>query len=197
MGREAQCQCTLNQRSHSVHAQLESSTLILRGATLKRNFQIPALTDLRSEDGMLRFMAGGENIALALGRTEAPKWLKKMTTPPPSLATKLQIHPGAPAFVYGHADDPALVAALSGATTNHPAEANVLVAVVLQDDDLSAAIALHATMPCPAVWVVYRKGPTAVPGEKAIRQRLRAVGYMDNKVSAVSNQLTATRYARQ
>jgi hypothetical protein len=36
----------------------------------------------------------------------------------------------------------------------------------------------------------------ALPGDAQVREALRAAGYRDHKTSAVSDTLTATRYAR-
>jgi len=57
-----------------------------------------------------------------------------------------------------------------------------------------AALALHADMACRHVWIVHRKGKGAQLGDTAIRAALRTRGYIDTKVSAVSDSSSATRY---
>ncbi len=152
MGLEAQCQCTVGGQTHAVRAHLESVALVLRGATLRRNIAIPAITDARVEKGVLFVNADGEALGLALG-TLALKWLTKITTPPPTLAAKLQISTAAPAYIWGTVDDCVLQAAFAGATTREPLQAHVLVAFFLQGVDPQAVLFLHSPLPRPAPWV--------------------------------------------
>jgi hypothetical protein len=100
------------------------------------------------------------------------------------------------AHVHGYVDEPELLQALANATTSQPAQAHVLVAMVLNDAELDEALTLHSRMPCPAMWVVHHKGRTAVLGATAVRKRLREQGYMDTKVCAVSERLTAIRFTK-
>jgi hypothetical protein len=196
MGREATCLCRACSHTEPVRALLESAELRLRGATLKRRLAISSVAAPQVVGDDLVFRAEGEDWRLALGQAEAQKWLQKLTTPPPSLAAKLGISAAKPAWVAGPVEDEALAAALQGATTPDPAAAHVLLAVVANEASLERALALHGSMPCAAVWLVYRKGPAAVPGDTAIRALLRSRGYMDHKSCAVSEAWTATRYAR-
>ena len=184
--------------SESVHALLESRELILRGKTLQRRFALADLGRLRLSAEDLCFSVAGESVSLRLGAVEAAKWLGRIQTPPPTLASKLGIGPGQPAAVFGPVDDDAeLAAALIGARTSRPADAVVLVAAVFSLDELAQALQVHASMPCKAVWMVHAKGGKAAAlGDGAIRDVLRARGYKDNKTSAVSTQLTATRYLK-
>ena len=46
------------------------------------------------------------------------------------------------------------------------------------------------------VRVVHGKGPDADPSDTLVRIAMRGWGYVDNKTSAVSDKLTATRYVR-
>ncbi len=197
MGHEASGRCTLGARSETVRALLESTLIILRGPTLKRQIALPGVTELRVEGSSLCFTTEGEPVVLVLGTDEARKWFKKISTPPPTLAAKLGVSEKTPALVLGDASDVALTEALAGATTKRAQDAAMLVAVVLSEADLDRALAKHANMPCPAIWLVHVKGKAAALGDSAIRTRLRASGYMDNKISAVSERYTATRYARR
>ena len=197
MGREAQGLCTIGPHTEAVKALLESTTLIVRGATLKRQFDISALSGVEVQGNALRFQCAGEQVTLDLGAEEAQKWLKKIMTPPPSLASKLGIGVEAKACVLGRADDAALAEALAGAVTTIASDAAVLIVIALNEQDLTQAIARHAGMPCRAMWVVHLKGKAATLGDTAIRQRLRDSGYIDNKTTAVSDRFTATRYARR
>lgn len=197
MGREAQGLCTIGPHTEAVKALLESTVLIVRGATLKRQFAIFALSGVEVQGKALRFQCDGERVTLELGAEEAQKWLKKIMTPPPSLASKLGIGAEAKAYVLGRADDAVLAEALAGAITTIASDAAVLIVIALDEQDLTQAIARHAGMPCRAMWVVHAKGKAATLGDTAIRQRLRDSGYIDNKTTAVSDRFTATRYARR
>lgn len=196
MGREAQCEARVGRDSAAVKALLESSELILRGA-IKRRWGITSLQGVAVVAGELHFQAGGEPVALALGDAESRRWATKIATPPPTLAAKLGIGPGQPVVVWGRADDAALAAALDGATTTDPGAAPAMLAVVRSGADLDAAAEQHRGLPCPVLWIVHPKGPAAPIGDGAIRQALRARGYVDTKTSAVSDTLTATRYTRR
>ena len=195
MGREAQAPCAIGATRETAKLLLESREIIVRGPTLRRRFGIAALAGVRIDGGALRFEADGETVALELGAAEAAKWLQKMQAPPPTLAAKLGIGPDRPAAVHGVVDDPALAEALAGATTDDPARATALVAVVRSLAQLDAAIAAHAALGCRHLWVVNEKGRDAALGDTPVRAALRGRGYIDSKTSAVSDRLSATRYA--
>ena len=78
MGREAQVPCTVGGHTETVKAMLESKELILRGATLKRRFELAALKRPRVQGDALAFTAGGEAVSLSLGAVQAQKWLHKI-----------------------------------------------------------------------------------------------------------------------
>jgi hypothetical protein len=197
MGREAKGLCTIGPHTEAVKALLESNELIVRGTTLKRRFALTALSDVEVRGPALRFRHDGEQATIELGAEEAHKWLKKIMTEPPSLASKLGIGAQAKAYVLGRADDTALAEALAGASTTSAGDAAMLIAIALDDDDLTRATTQHAGMSCRAMWVVHLKGKAATLGDTAIRQRLRAGGYIDNKTTAVSDRFTATRYVKR
>ena len=196
MGREATCTVRVGTQTAEVKALLESTELILRGA-LKRRYAIAALQDVVVVDAELRFWADGEAVALRLGAADAASWARKIAAPPPSLPAKLGVSAGKPAFVFGRVDDAALAAALKGASTRDLQTASQLIAVMHTPAELDAAIAQHLRMPCAAMWAVYPKGRGVLLSDAHIRQALRALGYVDNKTSAVSDTLTATRYVRR
>jgi hypothetical protein len=195
MGREAHCACTLGAHTEAVKALLESDAVIVRGATLKRRFARPSLSALAVSAGALQFRCGADVVSLALGADEAARWLHKLQAPPPTLAAKLGISAERPAAVQGPTDDAELAQALQGATTDVMQQASVLLAVVATEAQLEQALAVHAGMPCPGLWVVHGKGRVAF-GDTAVRTLMRARGYTDHKSCAVSGTLTATRYHR-
>lgn len=199
MGREALCNARVGNQTAEVTALLESTTVVLRGA-LKRKWAIAALQNLRVAGEDLLFDVDGEAVTLALGEKEAGKWLTKLQTPPPTLAAKLGVSPDNPALLIGPTVgtlDPALAEALSHGLTGNLKEARMLVAVISKPGELERMADFHATMLCKTVWVVHQKGRDAFPSDAEIRMELRGRGYVDNKTSAVSDTLTATRYVRK
>jgi len=197
MGREAQGLYIAGSSSEIVQAHLASSELTLRSPALRRRIALSALIDVRADGRTLRFTADGEAIAIELDTGEAEKWVKKITTPAPSLASKLGVGVRTPACVIGEVTDAAPAEALRDATTDHPDCAAMLVAVVLAEDDLARAVSRHARLRCSALWAIHVKGKTAPLGDTAIRGYLRERGYIDTKTTAVSQRFTATRYTRR
>lgn len=199
MGREASCTARVGAESAEVTALLESTTVVLRGA-IKRKWAIAALRNLRVDGEALCFDAEGEAVALALGDKEAGKWLAKLQAPPPTLAAKLGVSADNPALLIGPTVgtlDPALAEALSQGLTGNVKTARMLVAVISKPGELERMAEFHATMICKTVWVVHGKGPGAFPSEAEVRTAMRGWGYVDNKTSAVSEKLTATRYVKR
>ncbi|MCY4746191.1 hypothetical protein NYO99_14485 [Pelomonas sp. UHG3] len=203
MGREASCTARVGTpqatESADVAALLESTHVVLRGA-LKRKWAIAALQNLRVEGEALLFDVDGEAVALALGEKEAGKWLAKLQAPPPTLAAKLGVSADNPALLIGPTVgtlDPALAEALSHGLTGNVKVARMLVAVISKPGELERMADFHATMLCKTVWVVHQKGRDAYPSDGEIRMELRSRGYVDNKTTAVSDTLTATRYVRK
>jgi hypothetical protein len=203
MGREASCTARVGTpqatESADVAALLESTHVVLRGA-LKRKWAIAALQNLRVEGEALLFDVDGEAVALALGEKEAGKWLAKLQAPPPTLAAKLGVSADNPALLIGPTVgtlDPALAEALSHGLTGNVKVARMLVAVISKPGELERMADFHATMLCKTVWVVHQKGRDAYPSDGEIRMELRSRSYVDNKTTAVSDTLTATRYVRK
>lgn len=196
MGREASCTARVGTETAEATALLESTTVVLRGE-LKRRWDIAALQNLRVAGEELLFDAADEAVALVLGEKEAARWLKKLQTPPPTLAAKLGVSAENPALLIGPTVgplDPALAEALGGGITTNVREARMLVAVLSNPSELPRMAEFHADMICKTVWVVHPKGPEASPSDAEVRVAMRGWGYVDNKTSAVSDRLTATRW---
>jgi hypothetical protein len=187
MGLEAESMLETEGRTHRVKALLESHELILRG-DFKRTFKISDLTAVAASEGVLRFVHDGTDYTLHLLRPET--WAKKLTTPPPSLASKLGISPDKPAFVIGAVDDEALQAALDGNVVGDQGRAAQIIVVAERPDDLPAA----ADLP---VWVIYPKGAKSPLPESDVRSLMRAAGWADTKTCSVSARLTALRFNRR
>ena len=194
MGREAVCLCRWDAHKGEVKALLESHELILRGE-IKRKVAVADLKSVTVDGDDLRFKVGRESVALRLGAKDAASWAKKIATPPPSLKEKLGLKDGAKALAIGPLKDAVLAEALKGATTTSATKAALAVAVIENDKDLAKAIS--ACPPATPIWIVHRKGKAATFGDTPIRAAMRAKGFMDTKVSAVSADFSATRYLRK
>ncbi|CAN5242764.1 hypothetical protein BH11PSE2_BH11PSE2_03470 [soil metagenome] len=197
MGREARCEARWGAEAGAVHALLETHELILRG-DIRRTVAISALSEVRIDGDVLRFRVANDEVELVLGGKPAASWAKKIAAPPPSLASKLGVGPGAKVLVIGPVDDPALDEALAMGRTDDPKAATMSLAVVGAAAALSTALVRHADLPAGAsIWVVNFKGVRSPFGENAVRAAMHAAGYMDTKTSAVSERYSATRYSRR
>lgn len=192
MGKEAFAEASYAGRSGKAKALLEAEGIILRrplGLTIARA-SIRALTvdgaDLcgQAEQGPFR---------LTLGAGEALKWKANLEKPLPTLAEKMGLAPGMAVWTFGALDGPELEAALAGIASAEPDTAAQGVARV---DGPEAMEAVAAVAPSP-VWIVNGKGKTGTFGDNAVRSAMRAEGWIDIKVSAVSETLSATRYRRR
>ncbi len=197
MGLEAESELTTAGQTVHVKALLESHDLILRGA-VKKTLPVRELSDPRTMNDQLVFEHAGQSYSLSLPTGQAAKWLKKLTTEPPSLAAKLGVDATHKALVSGQAGDAALKAALDGVTTTDPHEAAIGIAIVGQPDELSDALAnLLKTLPAAPVWIVFPKGAKSPLPESAVRTHLHALGLVDTKTCAVSDTLTALRFSKR
>ena len=196
MGAEATCRCRWPGGSGEVKALLETRELILRGF-LRRVVPLAKMANLRVEGDSLSFTTGGETIALELGAARARRWAEKIANPP-TLAAKLGIGPAAKAWVIGTVTEAALLEALSDGMAASPEEARLSLAVVTSEDGLAETARMHETLlPGAPIWIIHGKGKQAAIGDNAVRRFMRAAGYIDTKISGVSDTLSATRYARR
>jgi hypothetical protein len=196
MGAEALCLCRWPGGESEVKVLLETRELILRGA-LSRKLPFSAMTALRVEGDRLCFSAGTEDFSLSLGADRAARWAAKIVTPP-SLAAKLGLGPAATAQIIGVIDDPTLAAALAGAVADQPASAAMTLAIVTDEPSLRDALRRHeATLPAAAIWIIHGKGRSDRIGDNAVRAVMRGQGYVDTKISGISDALSATRYTRR
>src|SRR5579863_7151352 len=157
MGNEAICECEWNGSRHKVKALLEPPDLILRGE-IRRRLPFAELNEIRAKGDHLSFLFQGESFALALGGNMAPKWARRLTSPPPGLAKKLGITAETLVRMIGPTDDPALREALSAAaqtvTDKNP---DLILARVNTPADLTRALrtaAMHLADRVP-IWFIY------------------------------------------
>ncbi len=184
-----------------VTALLEGDTLLLRGE-IHASFPRGAIAEVTIVGDELRFAAAGEPVTLALGTTAARRWATALSTPPPTLAGKLDIDASSRVRLFGASDDDALDGALLAAaallaTDAPPGEAATLVVVRADGQrELETALATHLASPERDVpfWVVYRKGKNVPLNEAGVRAAVRARGLIDTKVAGVSATLSALRF---
>jgi hypothetical protein len=198
MGREAECECESNGVRSKVKALLEPPDLILRGE-IRRRIPFSELKQISADGEKLRFISGTETFALALGSAMAQKWVKALTTPPPTLAKKLGISPDTVVRVVGVVDDDALEAALSAAKAVAEKNADVILARVNTPDELAHALRATAKQLATRVpiWFIYPKGRGHALTENDVRSMGLASGIVDTKVAAVSATLTGLRFVRR
>lgn len=193
MGREAQAKCWWKGQAGEVKALLESTGIILRG-DIRDKIARGSISGIIVDGDTLSLQSHGETLRLVLGYAEATKWAAALLKPLPTLAQKLGVDDARRAFVIGQVSDAVLAAALDDATTSDVRSAALLVAVIECEADLLAAYEIAKANPHSLIWYVHQKGKSAPVSDAAIRIFMRGNGYMDNKTSAVSEQLTATRY---
>jgi hypothetical protein len=197
MGREAACTCRWGDQTAYVKALLETSELILRGE-IRRRVPFAEMRDLEARADRLQFKFAHEKVTLEIGSETAEKWLKIIKNPP-TLAKKLGISSTTVVRAIGNHDDHALNAALAEAAAISPQDATLIVAVVDTPQSLLEALALcrPQTEDGIPLWLVYRKGPGHPLNEHMIRDIVLPTGLVDNKVAAVSPELTAIRFVRR
>jgi hypothetical protein len=198
MGREAQGEGCCGAESGPVKALLEANEIVLRGA-IRRRFERGQIQALCVSGDRLSFRVAEEDVSLELGAKEAAAWLRKLSTPPPSLADKLGIGPDRKALLFGEMPDPVLREALRGFETKVAGEAVLALAVVTSAVAFAEVIAAYRkVMPAEApLWIVHPKGAKASLKEAEVRAALRGLGFIDTKSCGVSETFTATRYARR
>jgi hypothetical protein len=193
MGREAIALCSWQGQTAEVKALLESSEIILRG-DIRARIPRSTICDIVVEDETLALRSGDQPLILELGPIEAGKWAAALAQPLPSLAQKLGIDAAHKAFLIGECSDSDLFAALNGAVTDRLEDAEIIIAILTSNADLAHAIDVARARPDCHIWCVYKKGKAATLADSFIRTTMCGHGFMDNKTSGVSAQLTATRY---
>lgn len=194
MGREAEATVSWKGDTGWSRLHLDSTTLTLRGDVRGRIPRADIASVAAVDDDLLLSTPEGR-LCASLGAAEAARWAAALLKAPPSLADKLGVAVDRPLYLFGRTDDPDLIEAVSGAAVPTPGLATQIVAVIETQDDLTGTLALSSRNPGLPVWCVYPKGPAARPGDAAIRAAFRASGLIDTKSCAVSERLTATRYA--
>jgi hypothetical protein len=199
MGREARCACRWGDARGQVTALLETTEVIVRGEVRARVARA-SLRDVTVRGGTLTFVAGGKTVELELGAKAAASWAAALSKPLPTLGRKLGITPETRLYVSREPNDENLQAACAEAASTGASIAKADVAIVLAEDGAGVLSWLKSTRSkqrVPPVWIIYVKGRSSPFGETAVRDAMRAAGFMDTKVASVSEALTALRFVRR
>lgn len=193
MGRETVAVCHWGGEVAEVKLHLSNQFLELRG-DLRIDIPRGAIQDVQISGLGLQVLTDGPTLVIELGQGDAESWQKALLKAPPTLAEKLGVSAQLPAYVLGAVDDAPLIDALSGATVATPEAAAILVAILLDPADLPRAATFALDHPDKHIWMVHQKGKGAAVGDTTVRGYMRDLGFIDSKTSAVSDQLTTTRY---
>ena len=200
MGREAICHCRWGSTSGEVTAMLEATELILRRPSLngpkRRRIPVAGMLNIRVEgatEDRLAFEFEQQTVSLGLGAVEAKKWAAAIRKPAPTLPQRLGIKPTTALRVLGRIDDANLETALGTAVRAGKQRADLVVARVDTPEDLMTVLAQTQALTVP-LWVVYPKGAGQAISEAHVRETMRALNMIDNKVTSVSARLTALRF---
>lgn len=193
MGREAVAVCHWQGEVAEASLHLDSKTLQLRGQ-IRVDIPRSAIQDVALIESGLRVVTDGPELEMEFSGPDALKWQKALLKKPPTLAEKLGVAADKPAFVMGEFEDAELSAALTGCIAQSLEDAALIVAVLLHEDALEKASELALAYPDKHIWMVHQKGKAAVVGDTMVRTHMRGLGFIDSKTSAVSDQLTTTRY---
>lgn len=195
MGREAFVQASYDGRSGEAKAVLESQGVILR-APLSLTIPRDGISGLAVEGETLIGQGPRGPFELVLGAAEAGKWKAALEKSLPTLADKLGLKPGMMVWTAGDVGGPELAAALADVGASGPEAASLLLVHAADEAGLTAALKASAGSAAP-IWVIHGKGKATTFGEAPVRALMRGLGFIDTKVSAVSDSLSATRYARR
>ncbi|MEJ8561466.1 hypothetical protein QTO30_09730 [Yoonia sp. GPGPB17] len=193
MGREAVAVCHWNGETAEAKLHLDSAYLQLRGE-MRADIPRAHIRDVVLVDAGVRVITDGPELTMEFGASEAARWQKALLKKPPTLAEKLGVSADTPAFILGTFDDAPLKDALCGATVTEARDAAILLAILVEEADLQAASDMAMAHPDKHIWMIHRKGKTAMVNDSMIRRHMRGLGFIDSKTSAVSDQLTTTRY---
>lgn len=193
MGRETVAVCHWQGDAAEVNLHLDAAGLQLRG-DLRLDVPRADIDEVALIAEGLRVTTKGLDLVIEMTADGARRWQKAILKKPPTLREKMGVSAETPAFVQGDFSDEPLEHALAGATVGGPDAAALLIAVVFDEAGLKAASDLAHAHPAKHIWMIHRKGKGAVIGDTMIRTNMRAKGFIDSKTSAVSDQLTGTRY---
>jgi hypothetical protein len=195
MGREAICRCKWGAEEAECKVLLEGSELIVR-LGLRRRVARTEMTDVAARGSKLLFNVGHDHVELHLGAEAAQRWAKAITSPLPTLASKLGVSPSTRLSVIGEIQSQELKAAVAEAKPARGREVDLILICVNSVLELNLALdqCFTAETCCGPLWIVYPKGASSEIRESDLRGILRSHGFIDTKVASVSAKLTALRF---
>jgi hypothetical protein len=195
MGYDAACTIRFEGQTARGTACLEHKDLVFRGP-FRLAMPLSEISDARAEADSLVVRFGGRRAELVIGAAAAARWAKRITNPP-SRVDKLGIKEGM-RVVFVNFHDVGLHAEIerAGATVlsrmTSGVDAVFLGAETPKDLERLAS-ASRLLQPAGAVWVIRRKGATAV-SERASMAAGKQAGLVDVKVVSFSDSHTAEKY---
>lgn len=195
MGLEASTILTIDGDEFEVKALLESSVLIFRGGYKKR-FLFSELSDVKAENGRLNFTNDNCEFALEIGSENAEKWAKRLLEPPRTLFEKFGIKADDAVYIIGTIHQEQVNLAISANLAKTEESAKLAFAEVDSEPDIEKLLADYksASISCP-IWIIHGKGKNGAPNGNIVREIMRANGFIDTKISAISDDWSATRYS--
>ncbi|KAF0110812.1 MAG: hypothetical protein FD163_517 [Hyphomonadaceae bacterium] len=195
MGLEANTLLIVNGDEFEVKALLESNELILRGG-YKARLRFENLANVRANDGRLIFENEGKDFRLELGQVYAEKWAIKISSPPKPLFEKLGIKPNDNIYVFGKISEENIILAISGSIISSANEAILAFTQFNDLSDIEKMLNEYSTegFQCP-IWTIHGKGKTSAPNGDIVRKIMRANGFIDTKICAISDDWSATKYS--
>ena len=196
MGYDAGCTLTVDGKTFRGTAWLEHKDLIFRGPT-RLAIPLASISSATARDGTLHVTFGDRRAAFAIGDA-APKWAKRITSPPSRL-DKLGIKPGMKVAILG-VDDAVLRREIveRGATVagEPPRQAKDADAIFYGAPDRSALAQLPTlaklVRPDGAIWIVRPKGRPEITEAETMAAGKQA-GLVDVKVVSFSDTHTAEK----
>ncbi|HEX7140161.1 MAG TPA: hypothetical protein VF219_20075 [Vicinamibacterales bacterium] len=196
MGSEAKCTATMNGKSASGTARLETDVLQVRGDGLKMSIPFKAMTSVVARNGELRVTAPEGMASFDLGLA-AQKWADKIRNPPSRLQ-KIGVKAEWVASVLG-VEDAAFLKELEGAVSKLSVgraleNSDAIFVGATKTAQLSRLKTLTASLKTNgALWVIRPKGRPEIP-ESAVMAAGKAAGLVDVKVVSFSPTHTAEKF---
>jgi hypothetical protein len=196
MGLEARVEATINDRTATGIARLETTTLEFRSTACRVSVPLREVRTLVARDGVLVITAPAGRIGLKLGASAA-RWAEKIQHPRSRL-DKIGVKPGWTVSVIGPIDQDFLdeLAAdgrdVSIGRSKKRSDAIFLAAT--KEADLRRLDSLKASIqPAGAIWVIRPKGRPEI-SERAVLAAGKASGLVDVKVVSFSPTHTAEKF---
>jgi hypothetical protein len=195
MGQQADCAATIDGKTASGRAYLESAELRFRGGDVRVIIPFASIRGAEARDGTLVVAHAGGEMALQLG-ARAVRWAQAIRSPK-RLIDKLGVLAGARVANLGP-DDPSFLTQLAEVTQRVSTSAedgpfDAVFYLVEQSDGLGRLGELRERIaPNGCVWVVSPKGRTDLR-DVDVMAAARAAGLVDTKVVGFSATHTALK----